>query len=90
MSTLTENELLGLPSDATLRKWFLDAVKASDGEGRSPRDLAKRHPGVDALTWMAVGAALNRAGLLAHSWRPCKAGGPMLQESLYLLPGTAP
>ncbi len=84
------NALLGLPEEPALRAMVLAAAKASE-TGITPRELARRFQKVDALTWMEACASLNRAGLLAHTWVPCKGGGgATLQESSYALASGAP
>lgn len=78
--------LLGWPTATALQGMLLDAVRASDGSGATPRDMARKMPSVPLLLWMQAGAALHLAGKVAHGWRAVKGDGSAAQESCYTLP----
>lgn len=81
---------LGEPDPAALQGRFMDAVVAKGADGVTPRDMHRRNKDAPLLAWMQAGAALHRAGKLAHAWAPVKNDLAAAQESRYTLPTAQP
>lgn len=82
--------LLGLPSLEALQERLLAEADRRGADGISPREMHKRNPDATVLDWMRAGAALHRAGKLAHTWTPLKADPVAAQESRYTIPQVQP